>query len=351
MKNTKKSLILLLIIMMITMVAGCSSNKTETKTEENTQAATAVETEVKEESIRVITTYKPATEIVLALGGKDKLVGANDGATSDYVLDSLGLSEAGKIAEIGSKKNGLNIEAIVALKPDVIIMHPTKEGDDTVQKLLDQNIKVVTINPESQELLQADIVKVGEAIGEVENAKKLIAYYDEKIKYITEKLSSVEKRKTVYIAGAHGFLSTCSGDFYQHELVEIAGGIDVAGELKGGWNDVSVEQVISWNPDVIASVMYCPEGKPEDILKRSEIQGLNAVKNKEVYQIPSNIAAWDMPQPTSVLAILWMSKTLYPEVFTDLDIQAEANEYYSSFYGKSFDELGGVLDGEVSPAK
>ncbi|MGH4124535.1 MAG: ABC transporter substrate-binding protein [Clostridium sp.] len=330
MKIVKKSFVLFLSL--IVLLTGCSKQATVKKEDTKTN-----------KSIRVITTYKPATDIVLALGGKDKLVGVSDKGKKDPLILKLDGNLASKLVEIGGKKNGVNIEQIVALKPDVVILYPTKESDDTAKKLAAQNIKVVSINPESIASLQSDIIKVGDAIGESENAQKMISYYKEKIADVTKKLTSVKNKKTVYLAGAHGVLSTCSGDFLQHEIIETAGGIDVAAKLKGGWNDVSVEQVIAWNPDVITSVMYCPEGSPKEIKENKNLQTISAIKNKKVYQIPSNIAAWDMPQPSSILSILWMSKILYPEEFSDLDIHLVVNEFYKNFYGKSFDELGGNL--------
>ncbi|MCB2289951.1 ABC transporter substrate-binding protein [Clostridium sp. CS001] len=330
MKIVKKGSILALCMMFI--FTGCAQKETVKKEEVKAKS-----------SIRVITTYKPATDIVLALGGKDKLVGVSDGAKKDPLIVNLDENLASKLTEVGSKKNGVNIEQIVALKPDIVIMYPTKESDDTLKKLADQNIKVISINPESIASLEADIIKVGDAIEESEKAKKLVSYYKEKIEDVTKKLTTVKEKKTVYLAGANGILSTCAGDFYQHEMIEAAGGIDVAAKLKGGWNDVSVEQVIAWNPQVITSVMYCKDGKPAQILEKAELQTVRAIKDKEVYQIPSNITPWDMPQPSSILAILWMSKTLYPEEFKDLDMKVITNEFYSNFFGKSFDDLGGVL--------
>jgi len=336
MKIFKKGLILLAALMFF--FTGCAS-------------ALKKETNQGNNKIRVVTTYKPATDIVLALGGKDKLVGVSDGGKKDPVLVKLDESWASKLAEVGSKKNGVNIEQIVALKPDVVILYPTKESDDTVKKLAEHKIKVISINPESISLLKDDIIEVGEAIGESKNAKKLVDYYKEKTEYVTKKLQGIKDKKTVYLAGANGMLSTTSGDFYQHEMIEAAGGINVSSKLKGGWNDVSMEQLIAWNPEVIASVMYCKDGSPTQIMEKKELQSIRAIKDKKVYQIPSNITPWDMPQPSSILAILWMSKTLYPEEFKDLDMQQAANDFYKKFYGKSFEELGGTLVGENNTKK
>lgn len=143
----------------------------------------------------MVTTYKPATDIVLALGGKDKLVGVSDGGKKDPVMVKLDENWASKLAEVGSKKNGVNMEQIVALKPDVVILYPTKESDDTVKKLTEHKIKVISINPESISLLKDDIIKVGEAIGESENAKKLVDYYKENTEYVAKKLQGIKDKK------------------------------------------------------------------------------------------------------------------------------------------------------------
>lgn len=120
MKIFKKGLILLAALMFF--FTGCAS-------------ALKKETNQGNNKIRVVTTYKPATDIVLALGGKDKLVGVSDGGKKDPVMVKLDESWASKLAEVGSKKNGVNMEQIVALKPDVVILYPTKESDDTVKKI------------------------------------------------------------------------------------------------------------------------------------------------------------------------------------------------------------------------
>lgn len=336
MKIFKK--VLILLVALVFLLTGCASAVKKENNQGNNK-------------IRVVTTYKPATDIVLALGAKDKLVGVSDGGKKDPVMVKLDENWASKLAEVGSKKNGVNIEQIVALKPDVVILYPTKESDDTVKKLAEHKIKVISINPESISLLKDDIIKVGEAIGESENAKKLVDYYKENTEYVAKKLQGIKDKKTVYLAGANGMLSTTSGDFYQHEMIEAAGGINVSAKLKGGWNDVSVEQLIAWNPEVITSVMYCKDGSPAQIMEKKELESIRAIKDKKVYQIPSNITPWDMPQPSSILAILWMSKTLYPEEFKDLDMQQAANDFYKKFYGKSFEELGGTLVGENNTKK
>ncbi|MBS4536711.1 ABC transporter substrate-binding protein [Clostridium sp. D2Q-14] len=335
MKNSISKLLIMLIMIIPLVLLGCESD----------QGYNSSETESSDIN-KIVTTYRPATDLVLALGGADKLIGVEDGASGGLdLIKSLKGESISELVEVGSKKNGINIEAVLSLDPDLVIIYPTEEDDETVEKLEAQNIKVVSINPESVDLLKDEIINVGKAMGVEEKANELVKYYNDKIKYVQETVNSLEKKK-IYIAGSRGVLSTVSSSMYQHEMIEVAGGINVAADLKGGSNDVTVEQLLTWNPDVIFSVMYSEGGSHEDIKSDEKIKSINAIKNNDVYQIPSNISSWDMPQPSSILGILWIGKTLYPEEFSDLDIDKEANEFYSKFYGKSFEDLGGKLESE-----
>lgn len=332
MKKMRNVLILLLIV--TTALTGCGKK-------------VAVEKNVSDEKVevnRIVTTYKPATGIVLALGGADNLVGVQDGGLKDKTLNQLIDNISENVAQVGSKKQGVNIETIISLEPDLVVMYPVKDDDMTVKRLEEQGIKVVSISPESIEDLEKDIINVGKAMNEEDKANELVSYYDEKIEMIKKNIPEEGSRKTIYLAGARGVLSTSSGTFFQHHMMEAAGGIDVASELKGGWNEISVEQLMNWNPDVIASVKYCPDGKPEEIYANDKLSNLDAVKDKEVYQMPSNIGPWDMPEPKSILGIMWMSKALYPEAFESVDLEEEANYFHENFYGVSYEQLGGVLD-------
>lgn len=326
------SIIILLIVVSLFMV-GCNKSSVEVSEDKKADAP-----------LRIVSTYKPATGIVVALGGADKLVGIQDGGLKDKLLIGLVPDIKDKVIEIGSKKEGINIESVLALEPDLVVMYPTKDADDTVKKLEDQGIEVISISPESIDLLENDINEVGKAMQVEDKAEELVNYFQEKVNMIEERIPSEDQRKTVYLAGARGVLSTSSSTFFQHFLIESAGGVDVASELVGGWNEITIEQLMNWNPQVIASVMYCPDGKPEQILELEGLAEIDAVKSGQVFQIPSNLGPWDMPEPRSILGIMWLSKNMYPELFEDMDINEEVNNFHEVFYGKSFEELGGKIN-------
>lgn len=341
-KLKRKISLLLIVTMLLFTLIGCGGGSVN---EENSgeELDQEISKEINEE-LRVVTTYLPATDLVLALQGKDDLVAADDKSVESELLKKL--EPKHEIKGIGSKKNGVNIEEIVSLEPNLVVLFPTKDGDDTERKLKEQGIEVVSINPETLESLKNDVLAVGKAMNKEDLAIELNAYIDERIEMVEGRVADLEEKKSVYLAGSRGVLSTHSGDFYQHEMIALAGGKDLSEGLVGGWNEISAEQVLTWNPDIIVTVNYSPDSR-ESILENKELSSLEAIQNGYVYTIPSNIESWDMPKPSSVLGIMWMGKTLYPEAFEDLNLQKEADNLYSKYYGKSFTGLGGKLGEEA----
>lgn len=294
----------------------------------------------KDDDIKVVTTYKVATNIVLALNGVDDIVGIHDGGLKEKLYTELKRDKENNVLEVGSKKHGINVETILALKPDVIIMYDSHgKEDNNIKTLEDNGIKVLVISPEDILSLKKEILRVAKAIGKEKNGEKLVQYFEEKEKFVKERVENITNKKRVFIMGARGFLSTTSGEFYQSKLVELAGGNDIFSDLKGSWNQVSIEEIMKRNPDVIFSLMYTVGGSKEEIINSD--YKLKCIDNGEVYRIPSNIEAWDMPTPSSILGIMYVSIKLYPERYSDFNFKDEVNNFYKMFYRKSFEELGG----------
>jgi len=339
---------LVLIFIMVSLALFACSPGESPGAEGNTrvvvdQAGRTVELPQRVE--RVIAAYQPATYLVFALGANEKLVGV-DVASPGLEFFRLLHPAIAQLPGVGSKK-GLNMEEIAAAAPDVVILFPGHDSPTLAEQLAAQGIPSVIIKPESPELLQESILLLGDVLGEEEQAADLIAYYEEKRAYIQERVGGipVQERPRVFLAGPDGVLSTCSGDLYQHYLIEEAGGKDVAEELSGGWNNVSLEQVIAWNPDIIVTLQYSEPGDPEEIMADPNLAATKAVQEKRVYRFPSNLGPWDYPEPRSILGVLWLAQKLYPASFADLDMEQEADFFHEKFYGRTFTELGGQLDG------
>ncbi len=114
--------------------------------------------------------------------------------------------------------------------------------------------------------------------------------------------------------------------------------------MEGNKAYTTLEQIYAWDPDLI----ICNEAQVDDyILSDEKWVGLSAVQRGHVYQIPIGITR--MGHPTSLetpLALLWLTKLLYPDTF-DVDLDQEIKDFYQIFFGYTLsdDWLAAIKDG------
>jgi iron complex transport system substrate-binding protein len=200
---------------------------------------------------------------------------------------------------------------------------------DTVSEL---NIPILRFEGETPERLKDAMTLIGAVLGPdaAYQAAQFNAYYDDVFARIRRQVSAVGgPAPRVYFSGTEP-LRTVSGEMYQTAMIEAAGGESVSKDLTGYWNDVNLEQVLVWNPDVIFVPTY-GGATVEGITESDEWAILEAVQAGRVCQLPQFISPWDTPVPDSILGIIWMAQTLYPDQL-DLGCQAEVTTFYNRFY-------------------
>ena len=279
---------------------------------------------------RVITPYPIATNIIFTLHGQDKLVGVDDWAPNDEWLQRMypGIAD---ITNVG-KPWSVNIETVIGLDPDVVI----GAFGDTRTQLEDVGIPVIGLNLGSGADLEGAILLLGKVIGEEDNAQEVTNYYEENMDMVIDRTSTIptENKVKVLSIGRDNIYTAAIGGCYQDRMIKSAGGINVAEDVAGdGWfTQVSIEQIIGWNPEVILVPPYIWDGSVADILNDPQWQDIDAVKNGSVFYVPRGVATWDCPEPESFLCPLWIAKLLYPDRFADINIEEEVKTFYSRFY-------------------
>lgn len=277
---------------------------------------------VPENITRIASPYRIATEMLLALGVADKIVGVSSMPSRTTQVFYPELAHA-CIADRHS-----SIEEILKMKPDVVFNSP----GPLVKGIEDAGIAVFCIVVEDPDAMIQGLFTIANVLDKKDKAEEIAHYYKKKLAYITAQTSQISSKKKVYIIGPK-MLTTIGGDFYQHHIIELAGGINVSRELRGGWVSVSREHLVAWDPDIIATIPYYRAIKHSDILEDKGLASLKAVKDGRIYTFPSYIDAWDLPSPESILGIMWLANTLYPDN-VNFDMKAEAGEFYTRFYGK-----------------
>lgn len=333
----KRMVAFMLAAVLLTSFTACSStiqeNKVPQPSAQNGYYPITVEDHagrkvvIESEPQRIISCYYITTSLLMALDLEDKIVGVED--NPDYrPIYELSAPQLLELPWVGTAKV-LDVEGSAALEPDLVILPlRLKESAEILEEL---GIDVLLVNPESQELLNEMITMVGAATGTTEKAESLLSFIDEKQQYLADAVADAA-RPAVYLAGNSGLLQTAGNAMYQSDMIRLAGGRNVAGEVTDTyWAEVDYEQLLTWDPDYIilaSNAAYTIE----DVLADPNLTDCIAVKNKNVYQIPAEAEAWDSPVPSSILGALWLASVLHPDLVTETTCNEMMDDYYETFY-------------------
>ena len=280
----------------------------------------------------LVSGYYITTSMLIALGQQDKLVGIEAKADTRPIY-ALAAPELPELPSVGTAKE-FDLEGCAALEPDLVIL-PLKlqESAEALEQL---GINALVVNPEDMDLLEETLDLLGQATGSSERAHALMDYNAETEAEMAQLLADAEK-PSVYLAGNSSYLSTAGSKMYQNTLIELGGGENVAAELEDDyWADISYEQLLAWNPDVIV-IAADADYTREDLLADSQLAGLTAVQNGAVYALPSAFEAWDSPVPSGVLGIRWMASALHGDLYSLEQFRQDAADFYKEFYGVEID--------------
>lgn len=325
-RSMKKWFGMALAVMLATaMFTGCSSPATSGTAEESQPAQ------------RIVSGYYITTSACIALGLEDRMVGIEAKADKRPIY-KLAAPELLGLPSVGTAKE-FDLEGCAALKPDLVIL--PKKLTEQAEILEGMGIKTLVVNPESMEELEDTIRSIAAETGTKDRAEELIGWYaakKEKLAGIAGQTGDKERRPSVYIAGTSSVLRAATPQMYQNSLIEMAGGVNAAADLKDkGWADISYEQLITYDPEVMVVISEAEYTK-EDVLKDSQLAGTAAVKNGSVYEMPSSFEAWDSPVPSGILGSMWLSSILHEGDYPFDEFREEAAEFYREFYGVEIDQ-------------
>jgi len=270
---------------------------------------------------RIASLYPMTTTLLFPFKIQDKLVGAAKGKVVDYSKVFPRISEIPDASSYTSP----NVETIVSLKPDVIIAPYTTP----LSQLQSVNLPVLLFNMETTQGLLKSIQFLGTILGKAQEATDILVYLNSKLNYIKTQTGFLQNKKSVYFA-LSSITKTAGSTLIQNEMIVRASGVSVTAQLPGGKVDVSLEQVIKWNPEYIILAPYCSD-TVDSVLQNPALQSVKAVKNKNVYKMPQFIGSYDLPEPEVILGIMWLSNTLYPDK-VHFDLRNEAKTFYKKVF-------------------
>jgi len=339
----KKAIILFLILSLLLCGCNQASAKTAGKTQEFTDSTGRTVT--LPANITKIAISGPLSQIyILPLAG-DMLVGVSTAYAEDaqsylpaYIYEKAG------IGQLYGGKGEMDLEALVAAAPDVVIDigEAKKTTADDLTALTEQTgIPFIHIDatvataPEAYRIL-------GKLLGREEKAEELAVWCENTYAMITDMMIQVDAagaRKTLlYCLGDKGVNVIAKGSFHAETINFMSDNLAVVEEVvsSGAGNEVDLEQILLWNPDVI---IFAPDSCYEDIAASEQWQSVGAVSRGDFHKTPTGPYGW-LSSPPAVqryLGMLWLGQLLYPE-YTQYNLQTEVTEYYNLFYGCNLTE-------------
>ena len=340
MKKTQRLLALLLALVMTLSLAACGAQSAPAE-DENTAPETRVFTDSVGREVTVpaqidqVAVSGPMAQIVLFALCPDKLVGISNAwdesaaqylDTEYYNLPLLGQLYGGK--------GELNLETLLESGAQVVIDVGEAKGSivEDLDALQEQTtIPFVHISA-TLATMDETYTMLGDLLGMPDEAKALADYCRSTYDRALTIADSVEKANLLYITGDAGLNVIAQGAYHAEVIDLLSNNLAVVDDpsSKGTGNEVDMEQILNWNPDVI---LFAPDSVYDTMAGDAAWQGVTAIQNGAYYEVPMGPYNW-MGFPPSVqrlLGMLWMAKVLYPEA-ADYDLYTEAAQYFKLFY-------------------
>ncbi|WP_342535324.1 ABC transporter substrate-binding protein [Lysinibacillus sp. FSL K6-1151] len=254
---------------------------------------------------KIVSLIPSNTEILFELGLNDEIVGVTD--NDDYP------PEVAEKDKVGGME--YNIEKIIALKPDIVFSHESSMSlsEAVIEQLESAGLKVFVVkNAQDFNETYTTIELLGRATGKLPEAEKIIANMKEKVEDVLTKVKDVEPKKVLVEASDEPTIYTAGNGTFMNAMLDMIHAENVAADAKD-WYEISSEQIIAKNPDVIVVTYHYVPDILTKIPQRAGFDTVNAVKNKAIVQVDESTTSRQGPRLGEGLEEL--AKAIYPEVF------------------------------------
>ena len=380
----KKTITILLALIMLLSLAACGRTATDTTVSTTasageTNSGTMEVTDLKGRTVtlpanieRVVVTFN--LEEYLAVTGEagvDKLVGWSHkywkGRRDDaYNAYTKALPAMESIPDVGYNGD-ISIEAIISLQPDVVLASATGANYNALEPAFDllhqAGIEVVFFNFHKQtiETHQQSIQLIGKVMGQEERAAELARLYEEQMNLVYDRLKDLadEDRPSVYMEFSRG--PSVIGNSWSEQMwgaqIRECGGVNIAAGQEGASVDVPAEQVLAANPDFIIMSGCLQSDDTDNVvmgygadreLAREHLEAyksrdgwssLNAVKNNNMGAIYHDLSRHIF----DFAGAQFLAKTLHPDLFADIDPEANLAKFFSDYMPVELDGVWTLL--------
>lgn len=344
--NPLKAFALVLITVLVAFAAGCNPmaqvepsplpiGPTVTVTD---SAGRTVQ--VPERVERIACLYAFSGHAVAMLGRGDSIVAVVQGLKRDILLNEIVPAIENALVPYAADK--VNIEELVKSEPDLIFVQMATYQDEREREKIDKlGVPYFIVDFNSIESQIDTIENMGKAIGRPEAATRYVTYYRDSLARVARVVEAIPREQRVRIFHSiNEATRTDAPGTLPADWTEVAGTVNVSvgEELRFADNKhyASLEQIYVWDPDAI---LVNEDAAYEYITTDARWAALRAVKSQKVYKLPNGISRWGHQGSLETpLAVLWTARSIYPDLFQDLDMRGETRGFYQTFFNYTLDD-------------
>lgn len=340
----------LTLIMSLSIVTGCGTENASQGTKEEVRTITDIggaQVQLPHEVKRIADLWPANNQVVLMLGGADKLV-----ATTQYVQTLPWFSQIYPgIKDIAAPDRygfDVQLEELQKVKPEVIIVNSKKQAEQVRQG----GFTAVQMEFTDYKGLRDVVTMTADILGgkATSIAKNYVAYLDKNIEIAenkTKALTDAERPTVMHIASGENLLKVDGTKTIIDEWIRYAGGKNAI-EQEGRGLTLTIEEIIKANPDIIIVGDVNSKAAIEKLMNDPQWSSIKAVQTGRVYSNPVGTFKWDRYSAESALQILWAGQIIQPQLFSDVNLVKETQDFYKTFlhYDLSAEEAQRIIAGE-----
>lgn len=257
---------------------------------------------------RIVSLAPSNTEILFAIGAGKQVVGRDE--FSDYP------TQANDLNTVGGGFGDYNFEVIVEMQPDLVLAAEINTPEQ-VKALEDLGLTVFFLpNPTTLEEMYENLLTVAMLSGHEAETEDLVESLRDRVAKVEDAIRSADDRPSVFYeldatdpsapwtAGAGTFINT---------LILMAGGENIASDLEGQYLQISVEELLLRDPQVILLGDAAYGVSPDSVETRTGWENIDALVNERIYSFDDNLVS--RPGPRLVDGLEQLAMLIHPEVY------------------------------------
>ena len=259
---------------------------------------------------RIVSLAPSVTESLFAIGAGPLVVGRTD--YCNYPEEASDLPSIG-----GFAASSISIESILDLEPDIVIGGSTQQSE-VIEALEEADMTAFVVQPVSIHEIEDMLLLMGNITGHTADAQSIVDDMQNRVNQVTDVVDNIpqEEKVRVFYEVWHEPLMTTTHNTFIGEIIELAGGINIFGDLNEQYPTISAEQIIASDPQVIVGPSsHGDQLTTEIIAQREGWQNIAAVKNDVIYILDGDIVS--RPTPRIIEALEELAVIFYPESFNE----------------------------------